>query len=431
MAKVLDQPRYKCALAAMQTVHAITGALPIIHSGPGCASKLNENTGTGGFFNPNVFPCTSISEKEVVFGGNNKLRSTIHNAFRVIDADLYVVLSGCMGEIVGDDIQEVTEEFTDSGKDIVWVKTPGFQGNNYLGHDWVLKAIFQQLLANSIPQTEEGLVNLFVSVPQQDPYWLGNLREIESLLESIGLKPNTIFGFDRGVENIRKIPNAQFSILIAPWAGLESAKYLEEKYKIPLLHYPTLPIGSVETTKFLRAVQKFTNVSEGVVEAVIKQKEREYYYYMERFADTIIETRILGKRFTIVSDSHYVVSVTKFLVNDLGLIPEKVYIVDDTPEKYRQSILDELKDLNNSISADVVFSTSGFDIHNEIEKFDIAGNFLILGSDWEKKFAQAIGAYYVNISYPMIEKLVIGEHIAGYTGGLHLLSQIFTAALSK
>ena len=131
MAKVLDQPRYKCALAAMQTVHAITGALPIIHSGPGCASKLNENTGTGGFFNPNVFPCTSISEKEVVFGGNNKLRSTIHNAFRVIDADLYVVLSGCMGEIVGDDIQEVTEEFTDSGKDIVWVKTPGFQGNNF------------------------------------------------------------------------------------------------------------------------------------------------------------------------------------------------------------------------------------------------------------------------------------------------------------
>ena len=30
MAKILDQPRYKCALAAMQTVHAIPGAIPVL-----------------------------------------------------------------------------------------------------------------------------------------------------------------------------------------------------------------------------------------------------------------------------------------------------------------------------------------------------------------------------------------------------------------
>ena len=48
MAKILDQPRYKCALAAMQTVQAIPGAIPILHSGPGCASKLNDNNGTSG-----------------------------------------------------------------------------------------------------------------------------------------------------------------------------------------------------------------------------------------------------------------------------------------------------------------------------------------------------------------------------------------------
>ncbi len=97
MAKILDQPRYKCALAAMQTVQAIPGAIPILHSGPGCAAKLNDNNGTSGRYSPNIFPCTSISEKEVVFGGSAKLRSTIENALKVIDADLFVVLSGCTG----------------------------------------------------------------------------------------------------------------------------------------------------------------------------------------------------------------------------------------------------------------------------------------------------------------------------------------------
>ncbi|MBQ3648761.1 MAG: hydrogenase, partial [Treponema sp.] len=303
MAKILDQPRYKCALAAMQTVHAITGAIPVLHSGPGCAAKLNDNNGTSGRFSPNIFPCSSVSEKEVVFGGTGKLRSTIENALKVIDADLFVVLSGCTSEIIGDDIEEVAGNFSGEKKPVLWAKTPGFKGNNYLGHDWILKSIFEQYLereevlssysnADGEVVKEKGLVNLFVSPPQQDPYWLGNLREIEALLSSIGLKPNTIFGFGRGIENIKKIPQAEYTILVSPWTGLESAKYLERRFGIKLLQYPVLPIGATETSKFLRAVQEFTGADKELTEKVIAEKEAEFYYYIERFADTLLETRI-------------------------------------------------------------------------------------------------------------------------------------------
>ncbi|MBR6153816.1 MAG: hydrogenase [Treponema sp.] len=431
MAKILDQPRYKCALAAMQTVQAITGAIPILHSGPGCAAKLNDNNGTSGRYSPNIFPCTSISEKEVVFGGSAKLRSTIENAIKVIDADLFVVLSGCTGEIIGDDIEEVAGNFADAEKPVIWAKTPGFKGNNYVGHDWILKSIFEQYLADAEPQTEKGLVNLFVAPPQQDPYWLGNLREIESLISAIGLKPNTIFGFGRGLENLKKIPNAEFTILVSPWAGLDSAKYLERRFGIKLLQYPVLPIGATETTKFLRAVQEFTGVDKELVERVITEKEAQFYYYIERFADTLLETRILGKRFTVVSDSEYTIAVTKFLVNDMGLFPEKVFITDDAPKSFQQKISDELKELNYGIKAEVQFSTDGHDIHEQIKAADFAGTPLIIGSNWEKKLALELGAHYVNVSYPMLEKLVINDHIAGYSGGLHLLEQIYTAAMSK
>lgn len=431
MAKILDQPRYKCALAAMQTVQAIPGAIPILHSGPGCAAKLNDNNGTSGRYSPNIFPCTSISEKEVVFGGSNKLRSTIENALKVIDADLFVVLSGCTGEIIGDDIEEVASNFADAEKPVIWAKTPGFKGNNYVGHDWILKSIFEQYLADAASEKEKGLVNLFVAPPQQDPYWLGNLREIENLLTAIGLKPNTIFGFGRGLENLKKIPNAEYTILVSPWAGLESAKYLERRFNIPLLQYPVLPIGSTETTKFLRAVAEFTGADKELTERVITEKEAEFYYYIERFADTLLETRILGKRFTVASDSEYTLAVTKFLVNDMGLFPEKVFITDDAPKSFQQKITDELNQLNYGITTEVQFTTDGHDIHEQIKAMDFAGTPLIIGSNWEKKLAVELGAHYINVSYPMLEKLVINDHIAGYSGGLHLLEQIFTAAMSK
>ncbi|MBQ9539637.1 MAG: hydrogenase [Treponema sp.] len=431
MAKILDQPRYKCALAAMQTVQAIPGAIPILHSGPGCASKLNDNNGTSGRYSPNIFPCSSISEKEVVFGGSNKLRSTIENALKVIDADLFVVLSGCTGEIIGDDIEEVAGNFADADKPVVWAKTPGFKGNNYVGHDWILKSLFEQYLADSESKTEKGLVNLFVSPPQQDPYWLGNLREIESLLSAIGLKPNTIFGFGRSLDNLKRIPNAEFTILVSPWAGLESVKYLEKRFNIPLLQYPVLPIGASESSKFLRAVQEFTKADKDLVEKVISEKEAEFYYYIERFADTLLETRILGKRFTVVSDSQYSLAVTKFLVNDMGLFPQKVFVTDDAPKSFRDKIAEETNRLNYGITTEVQFTTDGHDIHEQIKAADFAGTPLILGSNWEKKLAAEIGAHFVNVSYPMLEKLIINSHIAGYSGGLHLLEQIYTAAMSK
>ena len=428
MSKVLDQPRYKCALAAMQTIQSIPGAVPILHSGPGCASKLNDNSGSSGHFAANAYPCTLVGEKEVVFGGIKKLRSTVENALKAIDADFYVVISGCTTEIIGDDIQEVAEDFYTNEKPVVWAKTPGFKGNNYLGHDWILKSIFEQYLTKLEPQPKiKGLVNIFAGTPQQDPFWLGNLRELERLVQSIGLIPNTIFGAGRSVENIKKIRQAEYTILVSPWQGSESAEYLSKTFDIPLLKYPVLPIGASESGKFLRAVGDFCNADKSLVEKVIKQNEKEYYYYLERFADTFLETNILGKHFTVVSEAQYALAITKFLVNDMGSFPLTQFITDDTPAKYREEIKAEFQKLNYGIQAEVEWNTDGKDIHEKIKNFDFAGIPLIIGSSWERELAKEIKGRYVNVSYPVISRLIINSSIAGYSGALRLLEDIYSS----
>lgn len=428
MQNIIDQPRFKCALTAMQTVQAIPGAVPILHSGPGCASKLNDNSGSGGHYSANVFPCTLMGEKEVVFGGIKKLRNTVENALKVMDAELFVILSGCTTEIIGDDIEEVAQEFAEQGKNVVWAKTPGFKGNNYQGHDWILSAIFQQYLTKlpSAPKIK-GLVNIFAGVPQQDPFWLGNLREIERLVQSIGLTPNTIFGPGRSIENIKKVRQAEYTILVSPWAGRESAEYLEKEFSIPLLRYPILPIGASETGKFLRKVGDFCQADKNLVEKVIEENERDFYYYLERFADTFLEINLLGKRFTVVSEAQYALAITKFLVNDMGSFPLTQFITDDTPKKYRKEIEAEFRNLNYGIEADVEWSIDGDEIHNKIKKFDFKGIPLVIGSSWEKEIAKQIGGRYVNVSYPVISRLIINSGIAGYSGALRLLEDIYSS----
>ncbi len=430
MAKILDKQRYKCAMSAMQTVQAIERAVPILHSGPGCAQKLSNSAGNSGYFSPNIYPCTSINEKDVVFGGVKKLRSTIENSLKVIDADLYVILTGCIPEIVGDNTEEVVEEFRREEKPVLYASTAGFKGNNYQGHEQVVEAIIEQLLERTERRTK-GLVNIWADVPYQDEFWLGNLRELEKLISELGLIPNTIFGYQRGLKNIRKIPEAQFNLLISPWVGVGNMKRMEEKLGIPYLHYPTLPIGAYETSKFLREVGHYAGIQPDVIEKLITEKEEYYYYYIERYADLFLETRVMSKQFSVVADAQYALGITKFLVNDLGLFPAKQFIADNTPKEYRQAIKGYFEDLNYGIKAEVDFETDGYLIHKELEAHDYHGYPLIIGSYWEKEEAQKLNAHFLNVSWPVNERLVMNSYYVGYDGGLKLIEDIYSVARTR
>lgn len=434
MPRILDQARYKCGLGGMQTVHAITKALPILHSGPGCADKLEGagSAGTSGHFAPRIFPCTNISESEVVFGGERKLRETIENALRVIDADLYVVLSGCSAEIIGDDIEAVVREFREGDKPVIYASTAGFKGNNYLGYEWVLEAIFKQYLKKeAVYGVETGLVNIFAGLPIHDPFWHGNYEVLSELLKELGLKPNIIFGFGNGIENIKQLPKAEFNLLVSPWLGLSSVELLKELFGTPFLHYPNLPIGAYETSKFLKAVGDFAGIDPKKTAALIDEKERKYYYYIERYADVFLENRVMSKRFVVVSDAQYTLGITRFLINDVGLFPEKQYITDDTPEPYKKNIEDLFQDLNYGIKAEVSFETDGYQIQEEIKNTDYHGYPLLIGSSWEKKVARETEAHFLSISWPLNERLVINSSYAGYEGGLKFLEDIYSVVLTR
>lgn len=430
MAKLLDKQRYKCALGAMQTVQAIERAIPILHSGPGCAQKLSDGNGSSGYFSPNIFPCTSINEKDFVFGGVKKLHSTIENSLKVIDADLYVVLTGCIPEIVGDDSGEVVSEFADADKPVIYAPTAGFKGNNYRGHEQIIDAIIDQYTKKT-DKKEKGLVNIWADVPYQDLYWLGNLRELEKLIKELGLTPNTIFGYQRGIANIDKIASAEFNLLISPWVSVKNVKKMEKKLGIPYLHYNTLPIGAFETSKFLREVGKFAGVDENKVEAVITEHESYYYYLIERFADLFLENRVINKQFSVVADAQYALGITKFLTNDLGLVPAKQFITDDTPKEYREAITEEFKKLNYGLEAEVVFETDSYKVHEQIKSHDYHGYPLVLGGYYDKEVTEDLKGNFLNISWPVKDKIVLNDAIVGYEGGIRLIEDIYTVASQR
>ena len=254
---------------------------------------------------------------------------------------------------------------------------------------------------------------------------------MEALVAELGLIPNAIFGEYRGIENLDRVPQAQFNLLVSPWAGRSSVELLQDTFGTPFLHRPVLPIGAVESTRFLRAVGEFAGVDPARVEQVVDRREREYYYHVEKASDVFLENRAMSRRFSVVSSATDTLAVSRFLVNDFGLVPGTLYITDGTPEERQGEVARYFEDFQHGVRPTVVFSTDGFRVHQEIREADYFGPPLIVGSIFEKKLAEELGGNFLGISAPMKERLILTSSYVGYAGGLRLLEDVYGYVLRK
>lgn len=432
----LEHVRFGCTLGALTSVIAIPGAIPITHCGPGCASKQFQalsgiNGYQGGEFH---VPSTNLGNREVIFGGADRLDELIENTLKVMTADLWVVQSGCVPGLVGDDVASVVGKYRRRGVPIVYAETSGYHGNNYTGHEIITRAVIDQFLGADDGPKEEGLVNVWSELPYQNPFWRGDLSEIKRVLEGIGLRVNILFGpASGGVAEWKTIPRAQFNLVLSPWLGLATARHLEEKYGQPTLHEPVIPIGAKLTGAFLRRVAEFAGLDSEKSEAFIAAEEREYYTYLRDFsafyAGCTSQYR-LPSHLIVVADSAYNLAVTKFMVDQLGLSPEHHIITENPPVEFRAEIAARFRDLGDGESTEVHFFEDGYDTYRLIEASDFTGKLpIIFGSTWEGEPAKANGLPLVEISYPATDEVVLSRAYVGYRGALALVERVYTTVV--
>ena len=134
MEKCIERPRSLCSLhGALDVIGNIYRAIPILHASPGCSMQASSRTNLyylGGYHG---LPSSNAYEKEVVFGGTQRLRETIKGSLEIMDGDYYAVLTGCSMGINGDDVDSVVKEFEASPYPIASIDTAGFRGDTYTG----------------------------------------------------------------------------------------------------------------------------------------------------------------------------------------------------------------------------------------------------------------------------------------------------------
>ncbi|MDR1246194.1 MAG: nitrogenase molybdenum-iron protein, alpha and beta chain [Clostridiales Family XIII bacterium] len=429
-----EQHRTACGVGGLFTALAIERCLPIMHCGPGCFGNVSATLGSmnggqsGETYLGSVIPSTNFCEDDVVFGGTERLRKLIGECEKYYDADMFFIVDGCTAEIVGDDIGEAASEWAGSEKPVLYASLPGFKGNNVRGHEQVLSAIAEQYLKPA-RGTDPKQVNIFGVVPFFDPMWAGSLDALEELLTRMGLKPNIIYGRERGVANVDKIPAAGFNLVIAPWTDLSLAERLKEMFGTPYLHFDNLPIGPTETARFIRSVVDYADLDRGVAEDYIKREEDRFYYYMRRSYPWIFSCKNFPRKFIVNAASAAAVSVVRFAVNDLGLIPSRVYITDGTPKEHEDMISEQLRRVDYDEDFDVIFTEDGGLFEESIKNEDFSiRKICVFGSAWDLVPAKKYKLTFVSVAAPYGDRMVGSRTYFGYEGALRFCEDLYANA---
>lgn len=433
----IEQSRAACGIGGCYTALAIGGVLPVLHCGSGCSAQFTMLLGqcNGGQtavpFEDYIIPCSAFCETDVVFGGAERFRKLIQKSIEYYNAELVIAVDGCVAEIVGDDIEEVADSFSDSKVPVIHAKLPGFQGNNVMGHSRILKAIIEQYLQPSEERNPKQ-VNVWGIVPFYDPMWQGTLEKLEILLKEIGLEPNIIYGYQKGLREVNNIPKAAFNLLLSPWVDLDIVKELEQRFGTPYFQYPCVPFGPEETEKFLRALQEYAHLDEAVIQQYIKREEDRYFYYINRHLSWAYSCSAVSRKFYYIGSASTAVAITRFVVHDFGLVPQKIYITDGIPESKQELVRSYLQDVRlENKDFEIIFSEDGGLAAEDMAKNQVQGSeTIIFGSAWDDALARTIDAGFVPVSAPYGYCVVGQKTYLGYDGGLELFKDICNAPVN-
>jgi nitrogenase molybdenum-iron protein beta chain len=437
----IERARYMCSLGgAVGTVTALPGGIPILHSASGCAGNFawTQNGGSGlqvgGYCGSLTVPSSNIQETEVVFGGEERLREQIKNTLEVVDGGLYVVLTGCVPEVIGDDIFAVVNDFRSEGVPIIGAATGGFKGDSYWGYDLVLQALFKDYLTRGLPKVK-GRVNLWGIVPYMDPFWRGNLEGARHLLERVGLEVNTFFTPADTLEALKEAGSAELNIVISDIYGQRAATSFEERHGTPFVTAP-LPVGVSASEAFLNQVAAALSLDQGLVQEVIAREKRHYYHILEPLTDCYNDLD-LQRYAVVVGDANYAVALTRFLSDDLGWLPVLTVITDKVREEDQPRLVGRVAGLASGFETNLVFESDTSEVLGHLNRvwprsggqkyYNSFSPAFVVGSSLDRELALSIGAPHLSVSFPVGNRAVLDRGYTGFRGGLRLAEDLISA----
>jgi light-independent protochlorophyllide reductase subunit B len=216
--------------------------------------------------------------------------------------------------------------------------------------------------------------------------------EIARLLDQLGVEVNVVAPLGASVEDIRRIPEADFNIDLYPEVGRTTASWLERMFGMPFAK--TIPMGVGATREFVAEVARLAGVDPapvlaaerpGVAARTASQSRLPWY------TRTVDSTYLTGKRVFIFADATHAVAAARVARDEMGFTVVGL-------GTYSREFAREVREAAKSFGLDALISDDYLEVEKAIAD---ASPELVLGTQMERHIAKRLGIACAVISVPI------------------------------
>ena len=324
--------------------------------------------------------CTVINDKDIIFNGEESLAYAIERVVRYYQPKSITVLTGCVAEIIKDDVQQVIAQ-CDYGIPIQHFSGAGFTSTFEAGYE---DALLQFVKDNSV-QSEVTTPSVNLLGTLKDDYKLAeDVAELRRVL-SHKVELNCVVGACTWDE-LCHLSLARLNLVFH--RGLPAAQYMKEHYGIPYV-VVDYPYGITKSQALLTVLEEQLSVDFSQEKTVLANEVitafTTVYSHLKSFYHCYVG---------LYSAKAKLDGLSYFLEEELGM---------------------------NVITGDKSICT----YQNFINQFDVISPAILFGSSFEGGVAEQLGTVLFPIEYPVFTRVSIGNQpYAMGRGALNLVNDL-------
>lgn len=187
----------------------------------------------------------------VVYGTEECLTEALEYICENRQPSILLIENSCSVSLIGDDIEGIAAK-ADLPFPVVGMDSGGLNGGFAEGYSKASLRLWQYLDLPVIKTKCRLGVNLLGCTTA---YFNGknDIEEVKRILETVDYRIIAVPGANSDFDTLQKVPAAQLNIVINEELGLETAKYLKERYDIPYV-VAGMPYGIKGTLRWLEKI---------------------------------------------------------------------------------------------------------------------------------------------------------------------------------
>ncbi|MCG8539502.1 MAG: nitrogenase component 1 [Clostridia bacterium] len=250
--------------------------------------------------------CTVINDRDIILNGENSLRLAIENVISLYRPRLIIVITGCVTEIIKDDVDRIVEEFR-KRVDVIYIDGAGFKSDFEKGYEDALVKLVKTFSIKK-EKSKKPLINIFGML--YDDY--KRKQDILALNEVLGDKVDIGFiSASANLESIKRIAYADVNIAFG--RGIEACRFLKDKYNQSYLQMD-YPYGIEGIKGFLGVIADTFNIDYSETIKNLEENSKEAFNKIYSYLNSLY-----GLPVCVVGSYSRARGMKRFLEMELGM----------------------------------------------------------------------------------------------------------------